>query len=88
MNKLFTVLPPNDALASQSVRSDQALPAFARTTMDGFAVRASDTLPPGADAVVMVREDIVAGAEAIAAGRRLRAADIGALGVLFLASGG
>lgn len=172
VNKLFTVLPPSDALAAmcaaapvpanietvaladalervlaRSVRSDQTLPAFARATMDGFAVRAADTygasesapaylevigevlmgtvptlivapgtaarihtgamLPSGADAVVMVEEtnargnqievltsvaggedvlaigeDIVAGAEAVARGRRLRAADLGALAAL------
>lgn len=172
MNKLFTVLPPIDALATlcaatpvpdnretvglvsaldrvlaASVHADQTLPAFARSTMDGFAVRAADThgasesspayleligevlmgtvptlvvapgtaagihtgamIPTGADAVVMVEEtnahgrqievlasvasgedvlaigeDIVRGAEAVRAGRRLRPADIGALAAL------
>jgi len=68
VNKLFTVLPPSEALAAmcaavpvnlaterialadaldrvlaRSVRADQTLPAFARATMDGFAVRAADT---------------------------------------------
>jgi len=172
VNKLFTVLPPIDALATlcaatpvpdnretvglvsaldrvlaASVHADQTLPAFARSTMDGFAVRAADThgasesspayleligevlmgtvptlvvapgtaagihtgamIPTGADAVVMVEEtnahgrqievlasvasgedvlavgeDIVRGAEAVRAGRRLRPADIGALAAL------
>ena len=172
MNKLFTVLPPSDALATlcaatpipglretvalvfasdrvlaANVYAEETLPAFARSTMDGFAVRAADThgasesspaylevigevlmgtvpslvvapgtaarihtgamLPTGADAVVMVEqtnanggqievlvsvssgedvlaigEDIVRGAEAVRAGRRLRPADIGALAAL------
>jgi len=172
VNKLFTVLPPIDALAALcaatprpdvretvglvsalgrvlavSIHADQTLPACARSTMDGFAVRAVDThgasesspayldligevlmgtvptlvvapgtaarihtgamIPTGADAVVMVEEtnthgrqievlasvasgedvlavgeDIVRGAEAVRAGRRLRPADIGALAAL------
>ena len=131
----------------------ETLPAFARSTMDGYAVRAGDThgaseqspaylrvvgdvptgtvpdvavgrreavrthtgamLPPGADAVVMVEdtnlhtgrsasgaeievlaavapgenvlaigEDVLAGATAVPAGRRLRAADAGGLAAL------
>jgi molybdopterin molybdotransferase len=129
------------------VPASETLPAFARSTMDGYAVRAADTsgaseqspaylrliddvptgvvpqravgpreavrthtgamIPPGADAVVMVEdtnqagdeievlaavapgedvlvigEDIVAGALAVAAGRRLRAADLGGLAAL------
>ncbi len=129
------------------VPAHETLPAFARSTMDGYAVRAADTngaseqspaylrlvddvptgvvplrsvgpreavrthtgamIPPGADAVVMVEdtnqtgdeievlaavapgedvlvigEDIVAGALAVPAGRRLRAADLGGLAAL------
>ena len=129
------------------VRAVETLPAFARSTMDGYAVRAADThgasesspaylrliddvptgvvprrrvgareavrthtgamLPPGADAVVMVEdtnlhgdevevldsappgdnvlaigEDVLAGAVAVPAGRRLRAADLGGLAAL------
>ncbi|MEA2721726.1 MAG: molybdopterin molybdotransferase, partial [Candidatus Eremiobacteraeota bacterium] len=133
------------------VRAAETLPAFARATMDGYAVRAADThgasesspaylrliddvptgvvpqrrvgvreavrthtgamLPPGADAVVMVEdtnlhgasgqaevevlasapagdnvltigEDVLAGAVAVPAGRRLRAADLGGLAAL------
>jgi len=135
------------------VVAPETLPAFARSTMDGYAVRALDThgaseqspaylrlvgdvptgvvprvavgpreairthtgamIPPGADAVVMVEdtnqtpstssgqaeievlasvapgedvlvigEDIVAGALAVPAGRRLRAADLGGLAAL------
>ncbi len=136
-----------DRVLACGVRADQTLPAFARATMDGFAVRAVDThgasesspayleligevlmgtvptlvvvsgtaarihtgamLPAGADAVVMVEEtnargtqievltsvasgedvlaigeDIVAGAEAMPRGRRLRPADVGALAAL------
>lgn len=133
--------------------ADQTLPAFARSMMDGYAVRAADThgaseqspaylrvvddvptgvvpsravgvreavrthtgamIPPGADAVVMVEdtnlhpstssghaevevlaasppgdnvltigEDVTAGAVAVPAGRRLRAADVGGLAAL------
>jgi molybdopterin molybdotransferase len=136
-----------------AVRAAETLPAFARSTMDGYAVRAADThgasesspaylrlvddvptgvvpqravgvreavrthtgamIPPGADAVVMVEdtnlhpstgsgqaevevldaappgdnvlaigEDVRAGAEAVPAGRRLRAADLGGLAAL------
>jgi len=139
-------------LAEDAV-ADETLPSFARSTMDGYAVRAADTLgasdqspaylrlvddvptgvvprvavgprqavrthtgamlPPGADAVVMVEdtnlhpstahaqpevevldaaapgenvltvgEDVRAGAVAIPAGRRLRAADLGGLAAL------
>ena len=136
------------------VRASETLPAFARSTMDGYAVRSADThgasesspaylrliddvptgvvpqrrvgvreavrthtgamLPPGADAVVMVEdtnlhgsatssgqaevevlaaappgdnvlaigEDVQAGAVAVPAGRRLRAADLGGLAAL------
>jgi molybdopterin molybdotransferase len=129
------------------VRAAETLPGFARSTMDGYAVRAADThgaaeqspaylrlvgdvptgvvpgvevgpreavrihtgamLPRGADAVVMVEdtnlhgdevevlaavapgedvlvvgEDIEAGAVAVPAGRRLRAADLGGLAAL------
>lgn len=135
------------------VTARETLPAFARSTMDGYAVRAADThgaseqspaylrliddvptgvvpqcrvgvreavrthtgamLPPGADAVVMVEdtnlhpaasggqaevevlasaapgedvlaigEDVLAGAVAVPAGRRLRAADLGGLAAL------
>jgi len=130
-----------------AVTAGETLPAFARSTMDGYAVRAADThgasetspaylqlvddvptgvvpqrrvgvreavrthtgamLPPGADAVVMVEdtnlhgseievldaappgdnvlavgEDVLAGAVALPAGRRLRAADLGGLAAL------
>ena len=129
------------------VHAGETLPGFARSTMDGYAVRAADTrgaseqspaylrlvddvptgvvperavgpreavrihtgamIPPGADAVVMVEdtnqtgdeievlasvapgedvlavgEDIVDGALAVPAGRRLRAADLGGLAAL------
>jgi molybdopterin molybdotransferase len=135
----------------------ETLPSFARSTMDGYAVRAADThgaseqspaylrvvgdvptgavpnvpvgpreavrthtgamLPPGADAVVMVEdtnlhpgrsaaaaevevlaaaapgenvltigEDVRAGATAVPAGRRLRAADAGGLAALGVAT--
>jgi len=135
------------------VVAGETLPSFARSTMDGYAVRAGDThgaseqspaylrvvgdvptgtvpdvavgrreavrthtgamLPPGADAVVMVEdtnlhtgrsasgaeievlaavapgenvlaigEDVLAGATAVPAGRRLRAADAGGLAAL------
>ena len=132
---------------SADVMAAETLPGFARSTMDGYAVRAADThgaseqspaylrlvddvptgvvpqravgpreavrthtgamIPPGADAVVMVEdtnqtgdeievlasvaegedvltvgEDIVAGALAVPAGRRLRAADLGGLAAL------
>ncbi len=132
---------------SSEVRALETLPAFARSTMDGYAVRAADThgaseqspaylrlagdvptavvpavplgpreairihtgamMPPGADAVVMVEdtnldrdevevlaaaaqgenvlavgEDIRDGDLAVAAGRRLRAADLGGLAAL------
>jgi molybdopterin molybdotransferase len=138
---------------AQDVIARETLPAFARSTMDGYAVRAADThgasesspaylrliddvptgvvpqrrvgareavrthtgamLPPGADAVVMVEdtnlhpstgsgqvevevldsappgdnvlaigEDVLAGAVAVPAGRRLRAADLGGLAAL------
>ena len=132
---------------ARPIVAGETLPAFARATMDGYAVRAVDThgaseqspaylqlvgdvptgvvpgvgvavrqavrthtgamLPPGADAVVMVEdtnlhgdevevveaaapgenvlvigEDIAAGAVAVPAGRRLRAADLGGLAAL------
>ena len=132
---------------ARPIAARETLPAFARSTMDGYAVRAADThgaseqspaylrlagdvptgvvpgvrvgvrqvvrthtgamLPPGADAVVMVEdtnlhgdevevleaaapgenvlvigEDIAAGAVAVPAGRRLRAADLGGLAAL------
>ncbi len=134
-------------VAAADVRAGETLPSFARSTMDGYAVRAADTrgaaeqspvylrlvgdvptavvpdvrtgpgeavrihtgamLPAGADAVVMVEdtnlhgdqvevlaavapgedvltvgEDIAAGALAVPAGRRLRAADLGGLAAL------
>ncbi len=139
---------------AEDVVAGETLPSFARSTMDGYAVRAADThgaseqspaylrvvddvptgvvpavrvgvreavrthtgamIPPGADAVVMVEdtnlhappggagraevevldaaapgenvltvgEDVRAGAVAIPAGRRLRAADLGGLAAL------
>ena len=138
---------------AQNVVARETLPSFARSTMDGYAVRAADTqgaseqspaylrlvddvptgvvpavavgsreavrthtgamIPPGADAVVMVEdtnlhpatgsgqvevevldaaapgenvlavgEDVRAGAIAIPAGRRLRAAELGGLAAL------
>jgi molybdopterin molybdotransferase len=138
---------------AQDVVARETLPSFARSTMDGYAVRAADThgaseqspaylrlvddvptgvvpavavgpreavrthtgamIPPGADAVVMVEdtnlhpstgsgqaevevldaaaagenllaigEDVRAGAVAIPAGRRLRAAELGGLAAL------
>jgi molybdopterin molybdotransferase len=138
---------------AEDVVARETLPSFARSTMDGYAVRAADThgaseqspaylrvvddvptavvpavpvgkreavrthtgamIPPGADAVVMVEdtnlhapdgagraevevldaaapgenvltvgEDVRAGAVAIPAGRRLRAADLGGLAAL------
>ena len=138
---------------AEDVVARETLPSFARSTMDGYAVRAADThgaseqspaylrvvddvptavvpavhvgvreavrthtgamMPPGADAVVMVEdtnlhatggadraevevldaaapgenvltvgEDVRAGAVAIPAGRRLRAADLGGLAAL------
>jgi molybdopterin molybdotransferase len=137
-------------LASDVV-ARETLPAFARSTMDGYAVRSADThgaseqapaylrlvddvptgvvprrelglreairthtgamIPSGADAVVMVEntnqhgedvevlaaaapgenvltigEDVRAGAVAVPAGRRLRAADLGGLAALGLTS--
>ena len=147
-------LPPTEMLATsralgrvlaQDVIAAHPLPAFPRSTVDGYAVRAADTvgaseglpaylrvvgelamgrapeltvgpgeaavihtggtLPPGADAVVMVEhtqlaaageiavmkatalgryviqvgEDVQAGAQVLAAGRRLRAQEIGGL---------
>jgi molybdopterin molybdotransferase len=138
---------------AEDVVARETLPSFARSTMDGYAVRAADThgaseqspaylrlvddvptgvvpavrvavreavrthtgamIPPGADAVVMVEdtnlhpatgsgqaevevldaaapgenvlavgEDVRAGAVAVPAGRRLRAADLGGLAAL------
>ncbi len=174
MNELFTVVAPDDAVATllghtvplarsetvalsaalgrvtaATVFAPETLPAFARSTMDGYAVRAADTfgasetapayvrmcgevamgaaaamtvgpleavrihtgamLPAGADAVIMVEdtnavagdielldavapgenivgvgEDVVAGEPAVAAGKRLRAADLGGLAALGL----
>ena len=134
-------------VTATELRSTELLPAFARSTMDGYAVVAAGTfgaseaapaylhlcgeiamgaapnvrvgpldaarihtgalLPPGADAVVMVEdtnahdddieildavapgenvvgagEDIVVGACAVPAGRRLRAQDVGGLAAL------
>lgn len=136
-----------DRVTAEKIVSPETLPAFARATMDGYAVRSSDThgaseaapaylhyageilmgtrpgagvgpyealkihtgamLPPGADAVVMVEEtnahgdeievlasaaagenviaigeDVRAGVLAIAAGTRLRAAEVGGLAAL------
>ena len=132
---------------AENVVAHETLPSFARSTMDGYAVRSTDThgaseqspaylrlvddvptgvvpavavgprdavrthtgamIPPGADAVVMVEdtnlhgadvevldaaalgenvlaigEDVRAGAIAIPAGRRLRAAELGGLAAL------
>lgn len=134
-------------LLAEPYRADETLPAFSRSTMDGYAVRAADTfgasdsapayfrlcgevgvgtapslavgafeaariytgamLPAGADAVVMVEdtnahgdqiellasaapgenivavgEDVRRGDEAVPAGRRLRAQDVGGLAAL------
>ncbi len=131
-------------VAAKEVRAPEALPAFTRATMDGFAVRSVDTvgasesapaylrlagdvrmgalaeqpveageawriqtgamLPPGADGVVMVEETTLSGGDievlaaiapgenvfaagedaapgetVVPAGKRLRAADLGAL---------
>lgn len=136
-------------VCAAAIDAPETLPAFARSTMDGYAVVAADTfgaseaapaylrlcgeiamgrapslrvgplnaarihtgalLPPGADAVVMVEdtnaygdqieildavapgenvvragEDVVAGQAAVGAGRRLRAAELGALAALGL----
>jgi len=144
------IVPLGEALGrvnASDVFAAETLPAFARSTMDGYAVRSADThgaseqspaylqltgdiptgtvpavtvvprtavrihtgamLPQGADAVVMVEdtnlhgpevevlaaaahgenvltigEDVVRGALAIPAGRRLRPADLGGLAAL------
>lgn len=144
---IVTLEPALGRVLARPITARETLPAFARSTMDGYAVRAADThgaseqspaylrlagdvptgvvpgvrvgprqvvrthtgamLPPGADAVVMVEdtnlhgdevevleaaapgenvlvigEDIAAGAVAVPAGRRLRAADLGGLAAL------
>ncbi|MBI3241700.1 MAG: molybdopterin molybdotransferase MoeA [Chloroflexi bacterium] len=68
-----------DRVTAEPVRSPAALPAFPRSTMDGYAVRAQDTF--GASATLPA-----SGATVIEAGRRLRPQDLGGLMALGITS--